>query len=805
MIESKGTKMTRTVTRLRDDWKFTRTPHPEALKAVCDDSGWETVQVPHDWAIAGPFDMENDIIRRVKKGQADVAESVQLITGRTGGLPHIGEGWYRKTMEIPAESAGKTFRLECDGIMSHSTVYCNGTNVGGRPYGYTSFALDITPHVRPGETNVIAVHVNNMKESARWYPGAGIYRNVRLVELATVHIGHWGVCITTPALTDSEGTAAVKTTVRNGGKTQNVTLKTTVLDPSGVEVASVDSTQDVDDSATIEQCIHVSSPRRWSLEDSCRYTAVSQVIINGEIADRLETRFGFRTLRFDSIHGFFLNDKPVKMKGVCMHHDLGPLGTAVNREALRRQLMLLKEMGCNAIRTSHNPPDPQLPELASEMGILIIDEMYDEWKYPGQENGSHKDWDDWAKMDMCALVRRDRNEPSVIMWSIGNEIGEQWKEDGGDIAQVLIDVCQKEDPTRPTTAGLNRAVGSPNKVAERLDIPGWNYQPKDYVRAQTLYPGKPMYGSETASTISSRGEYYFPAVDEVHFKRDTLQVNSYDMSYPGWATAPDIEFAAQDACPFIMGEFVWTGFDYLGEPTPYSEEWPSRSSYFGIIDLGGLPKDRFYLYQSQWSDKKVLHLLPHWTWPGHEGKPIPVHCYTSFNSVELFLNGKSMGKKSHYEKYKVLESNYRFVWNDVPYEPGELKVVAYNREGVAGEYRVVTAGEPKALELVSDRTAMTPDGDDMAFVTVKVVDENGVLCPCADHSISYELDGPAEIVGLCNGDATSLESFKGTQMKAFNGKAVVYLRSVDGGTDDVTLKATAEGLSLASVRLSTEK
>jgi beta-galactosidase len=689
--------------------------------------------------------------------------------------------------------------------MSRSTVYCNGEKVGGWLYGYTSFALDITSQIRPGETNIIAVHVNNMEKTSRWYPGAGIYRNVRLVELSPTHIDHWGVSITTPTLTDAEGVATIKTTVTSSGTKQAVTLKTTVIDPEGEEVATTESTHDVDDTSTFEHNLEIRSPHRWSLEDPAQYKAVSEVIVNGKTVDRLETRFGFRTLRFDDRHGFFLNDQPVKMKGVCMHHDLGPLGAAVNREALRRQLTLLKEMGCNAIRTSHNPPDPQLPELASEMGILIIDEIHDEWKYPGMENGPHNYWDEWAKKDMRALVRRDRNEPSVIMWSIGNEICEQGKPDGGEIAQILIDVCKEEDPTRPTTAGLNGAVGETNTVASRLDIPGWNYKPQLYGRAHVLYPGKPMYGSETASTVSSRGEYYFPAVDEIHLKRDTLQVNSYDLSYPGWATSPDIEFHAQDTCPFIMGEFVWTGFDYLGEPTPYTEEWPSRSSYFGILDLGGLPKDRFYLYQSQWSDKPALHLLPHWTWPGHEGKPVPVHCYTSFNRVELFLNGKSMGKKSHYYQHKVLESNYRFVWNDVPYEPGELKVVAYNREGVAGEYSVFTAGEPNTLELVSDRPTIRPDGDDMAFVTVKVVDKNGVLCPRADHSISYEIEGPAEIVGLCNGDATSVESFKGTQMKVFNGMAVVYLRSVDGENGEITLKAKAEGLSATAVTLQTVK
>jgi beta-galactosidase len=491
--------MTRKVTRLRDNWKFTRIAQPDSTARACNDSAWATVQVPHDWAIAGPFDMENDVDRRVKKGQADIEESVKVITGRTGGLPHTGEGWYRKGIRIPAESAGKVFRLECDGIMSCSTVYCNGEKVGGWPYGYTSFAVDITSQIRPGETNVIAVHVHNREKSARWYPGAGIYRNVRLVELAPTHIEHWGVCITTPELTDDKGVAAVSTTIKNVGDKQAVTLKTAILNPTGAEVAQAKSTQDVSGSATVEQELTVPSPLRWSLEEPNRYTAVSEVVVDGHTVDRIETRFGFRTLRFDDMNGFFLNDKPVKMKGVCMHHDLGPLGAAVNREALRRQLTLLKDMGCNAIRTSHNPPDPQLPELASEMGILIIDEIYDEWKYPGLENGSHIDWEAWGEKDMTALIRRDRNEPSVIMWSIGNEITEQWKDDGGEIAQVLINVCKKEDPTRPTTAGLHGPVGPENPVAGRLDVPGWNYKPHLYGHAHVLYPGKAIYGSETAS------------------------------------------------------------------------------------------------------------------------------------------------------------------------------------------------------------------------------------------------------------------------------------------------------------------
>jgi len=523
------------------------------------------------------------------------------------------------------------------------------------------------------------------------------------------------------------------------------------------------------------------------------------------VGDELTTKFGFRTLRFDDNFGLFLNDKPLKMKGVCMHHDLGPLGAAVNVTALRRQLSMLKEMGCNAIRTSHNPPAPELPELASEMGILLIDEAFDEWKHIKMVNGYNTLWEKWAEKDLRAMIRRDRNHPAIIMWSTGNEIPEQWENDGTEISQFLVDICHDEDPTRPTTAGLNNAVyTSRNQVADSLDIIGWNYQPHNYVHAHTLFLGKSMYGSETASTVGSRGEYYFPAVDEVRLRRDTLQVNSYDMSCPSWATAPDIEFRAQDECDFIMGEFVWTGFDYLGEPTPYNEEWPSRSSYFGIIDLGGLPKDRFYLYQSQWSDKKVLHLMPHWTWRGHEEQPISVQCYTNYHEVELFVNGISLGKQSHNQKYSVLKSKYRFIWNSVPYEEGELKVVAYDDKGtLMAEQSVVTAGEPHAIELIADRLAVTADGDDMAFITAQIVDKAGNLCPRADNSLSFEIEGSAEIVGLCNGDATSLESFKGNTMKAFNGLCVVYLRSVDGSLGTAKIIATSKDLTPQTVEINT--
>ncbi len=792
--------MSRVVTRLRDEWKFTRTPVPDALQPGLDDASWESVTVPHDWAIAGPFDKENDLERKVRKGQLDVEASVQEIAGRTGGLPHTGEGWYRKWIEVPAAETPKCYRLECDGIMSHAVIYCNGKEAGGWPYGYSSFALDLTGFIRPGERNLIAVHVNNPASSSRWYPGAGIYRNVLLVELDPVHIKLWGVEITTPELSDAQGSVRVVTRLEAVTPDSEITVRTTILDPDGTPV--VEEEYSIVTTSVVEQKLVVDSPRRWSLETPAQYTVRSEVMVKGAVVDTLDNRFGFRTVRFDPNLGMFLNDKPVKMKGVCQHHDLGPLGAAVNTAALRRQLEMLKEMGCNAIRTSHNPPAPELPALASEMGMLVIDEAFDEWKYVKMINGYHTLWDAWAEKDLRAMIKRDRNHPAVIMWSTGNEISEQWKEDGAAISQFLVDICHDEDPTRPATGGLNNVAASRrNVVVPTVDIIGLNYQPQDYVHVHTLHPGKAIYGSETASTVSSRGEYYFPAVDEIHLKRDTLQVSSYDLSYAGWATAPDVEFRAQDECDFIMGEFVWTGFDYLGEPTPYAEEWPSRSSYFGIIDLGGIPKDRFYLYQAKWSDKPVLHLMPHWTWPGHEGKPVPVQCYTNYKEVELFVNGKSLGRLSRYPKGRVLQSNYRFLWPAVPYEPGEIRVVAYGPKGVMmSETCVHTAGEPAAITLVADRQTMAADGEDMAFVTARVVDKHGNLCPRANNSIAFKIAGPATVAAVCNGDATSLESFKSNRIKAFNGMCVAYLCS-SGGPGDVIVSASSEGVAEGVVGL----
>lgn len=818
--------MSRIITLLKKNWAFTRVRHADALSATCDETDWETVSVPHDWAIVGPFDREHDIDRQVAEEQADIEADVNSITGRTGGLPHVGEGWYRKRIEIPADRAGRCFRLECDGIMSHSTVYCNGREAGGWPYGYTSFALDITDLVEPGKTNLIAIHVDNPGKASRWYPGAGIYRHVRLVELDPVHIAHWGVNIT-PEVDADSGQVRIRTTVANAGPERTVLVRTVICDPEGTERGRAESRLTVPEDrlkpghqretgtiesegqgsrqgsgqglvagkAVVDQRIDIAFPQLWSIETPCLYTAHSEVIVDGVVVDNLDTPFGFRTLRFDPDQGFFLNDQPVKFKGVCLHHDLGPLGAAVNTAAIRRQMTLLKEMGCNAIRCAHNPPAPELLDLADTMGFLVIDEAFDQWQHSKMPNGYSTLWDEWAEKDLRAMIRRDRNHPSVILWSVGNEVQDQWHADGGSNCRFLVAIAHDEDPSRLTTAAFNKPEKAiPHGLAEAVDVVGWNYYPHIYVHLRAQLPAKPMFASESCATFSSRGEYYFPVTDELNVIRESLQVNSFDLSTPSFGCSPDVEFRAQDACGFMMGEFVWSGFDYLGEPGPYMTQWPARSSYFGILDLGGLPKDRYYLYQSRWSGTDVLHLLPHWTWPGREGELIPVHCYTSYPVVELFVNGKSQGQLAHWRN-RTLSTGYRFMWPAVPYQPGELKVIGYNRKREIQAERIVrTAGAPAALQIDVDRTQVSADGEDMAFATVRIVDENGVLCPRADNRITFDIDSPMELAAVCNGDATSLESFKGSTIKGFNGMCVAYLRSLDGGNGTATLTARAEGL-----------
>lgn len=795
----------RKVVQLDTGWKFLKSDPHGAEAPGFDDSEWECVRVPHDWAIAGPFDKSNDLQYATifEDGEKTSTEH----SGRTGALPHVGKGCYRKTFTVAAQDKGKRLFVEFDGVMSHARIFLNGEFVGTWPYGYTSFCFEITRHIRFGADNVLAVSVEVKSDASRWYPGAGIYRHVRLVTLNPVHVDHWGVCITTPAISKSEATVRIRTRIQNqSGEPGEIDLTTTILDPTGEQAGNVRTTGNVDGIASMEQTVIVHDPKLWDTTSPQLYRAVSEITVNGTTVDRYETVFGIRSFRFDKDNGFFLNGRRLRLNGVCMHHDLGALGAAVNRRAIQRQWEILTDMGCNALRTSHNPPAPEVLDVCDRMGVLVLDEAFDEWRRAKVSNGYHALFDEWAEKDLRAMIRRDRNHPCVIMWSIGNEIPEQSREDGAEVAQFLVDICHKEDPTRPTTAGFNQSGAAiANGLADVVDVPGWNYKPSRYQEYHDSHPDWPMYGSETESAVSTRDEYYFPVVEKGDAaNHSTLQVSSYGLASVPWGYVPDIEFAAQDDHPFMAGEFVWTGFDYLGEPTPYNCEWPSRSSYFGIIDLMGMPKNRFYCYRSKWRpDVETLHILPHWTWEGREGEVTPVHCFTNHDAAELFLNGKSQGVRRK-DKNSVYD-RYRLRWNDVKYEPGVLKVVALdsNNKPVA-RAQTRTAGAPAGVELVPDRTTVLADGVDLSFVTVKVTDAQGTVCPLADNLIRFEIKGPGRIAAVDNGDQTSLEPFVAEFRKAFHGLCMVIVGTVDGSAGRITVHASSRGLSRSNVSLTSE-
>ncbi len=786
---------------LKTGWLFQREASHDAAKPDFDDSKWRKIRVPHDWAIAGPFARENDIqiTQTIEDGEK---EPVQR-TGRTGGLPHVGEAWYRTPLDIGPADNGRRISLEFDGVMSRSTVYVNGTKIGSWPYGYSSFQFDITDALDFEGKNLLAVHVDNPPAQHRWYPGAGIYRNVRLVKVSPVHIAHWGTSITTPTVTSDSAAVRVETTLANTtGNDTDLKLRIRLLDPAGNSVGEATSPVNSSDSSIeVSQSITVESPRRWDILSPDLYVCETELLLDDTIIDFISTPFGIRTIRFDAKSGFHLNERPVKFKGVCMHHDLGALGAAVNRRAMERQLEILKEAGVNAIRISHNPPDPAYLDLCDRMGFVVINESYDEWTMGKVPHGYHELFPEWGERDLAAMILRDRNHPSIVMWSLGNEIRDAREPLGAEIGKKLHALARKLDPTRPTTMGLNHPDPSIKfGLAEILDIPGWNYKPRRYAEFRKALPDKPLYGSETASTVSSRGIYKFPAkIRNTPIDSDN-QFSAYGLDYAGWGTLPDVEFAAQDDNPDYMGEFVWTGFDYLGEPTPYQNHWPSRSSYFGFVDLAGLPKDLYHLYRARWSEKPTVHLLPHWTWPDRVGQVTPVHCFTSGESAELFLNGKSLGKRKKDPESEL--DRYRLRWDNVVYQPGTLRVIAYEADGkTVGESTVTTAGEAAGMKLTPDRAQITADGDDLSFVTVDVVDAEGRLNPTATHRIEFKLEGPGEILAVDNGDATDLDPFPSPSRKAFSGKCVVIIRSMAGKPGILTLTAAADGLKPASTNL----
>jgi beta-galactosidase len=804
-----------------------------------DAKSWRKLNLPHDWGIEGPFDIK--------------------LKGETGKLPWFGVAWYRRTLNIPEADRGKQFYLDIDGAMSYSMVWCNGRFVGGWPYGYTSYRLDLTPYLRPGADNVLAIRLDNPPDSSRWYPGGGIYRNVWLVKTAPVNIDQWGTTVTTPEVSADAAKAAIQVAVVNrSARVAAVAVRTEFFfdgkSVGATETASQkiapDSRQMFAGSATLR------SPALWSPETPALYRAVTSVVADGQLVDRYETTFGVRTIAFTADDGFHLNGRRVQIKGVCLHHDLGALGAAFNLRAAERQLQMMKEMGANALRLTHNPAAPELLGLCDRMGILVIAEAFDCWKRGKKPNDYSILFDDWHDKDLRALVRRDRNHPSVILWSIGNELVElRTPEQAIPIATELSAIVREEDPTRLSTLGSNANPASFNGVQKTVGVFGQNYQFGDYGRFRRENPTIPLIGSETSSVVSSRGEYFFQtpaqadaahaaAVDAAQRRnrkppekpafspvspdsgqgKANFQVSSYDLYGPGWFHTPDGEFSALDRNPFVAGEFVWTGFDYLGEPTPYNNDTtnllnfnsdasgraemerelkelgkvrvPSRSSYFGILDLAGFKKDRFYLYQARWRpDLPMAHLLPHWNWPDRAGLVTPVHLYTSGDEAELFLNGVSQGRK------KKESGQYRLRWDDVVYAPGTLKAVAYKNGKPWAEDVATTTGSAAKLALAADRAEIAADGADLSFITVTVADAQGRLVPQTRNLVQFDLSGPGELVAVDNGDATSLEPFQASKRAAYNGIALAIVRLKPGAKEPVTLRAKAEGLAPAAVTL----
>jgi len=785
----------RTVVRLDEGWKFIRKEMEGAEQVGADTSKWETVEVPHDWAIKGPFDKEID--RQIVRVRQDLEKVAKERTGRTGALPHIGVGWYRKSFTLPEFTKGKKALLTFDGAMSDARVFVNGKKVGRWPFGYNYFYFDISEYLKDGE-NLLAVRLENLPFSSRWYPGAGIYRKVQIIVKDEVCFKHWGTFITTPFISDGLAKVNVKSEVSG----EDVKVSVDIKDADGKVIASGSSEEVFGDK--VELNIGVSEPELWSPESPYLYTAYCKLYQGGKLKDELVTRFGIRSVVYDRDRGFVLNGKVRKFKGVCLHHDLGPLGAAVNTAALRRQIRIMKEMGCDSIRSAHNPPSHEQLELCDEMGVLFLAESFDEWATPKVKNGYNRWFNEWGEKDVANLVRATRNHPCIVMWSSGNEVPCQSVEGGVERARRLQDVFHREDPTRPVTIGMDQVKSvMANGFGTVPDVPGLNYRVHLYEQAHAKFPQGLLLGSETASTVSSRGIYKFP-VEKLRWKKwDDLQCSSYDVVCCSWSNLPDDDFVLQDDKDWVIGEFVWTGFDYLGEPSPYGLEWPSRSSYFGICDLAGMPKDRYYLYRSRWNTKdETLHVLPHWNWKGREGEVTPVFVYTSYNSAELFVNGVSQGVQK--KNFDSKQNRYRLMWMDVKYEPGEIKVVAFDVDGKAVAEKVVrTAGEPDRLELSADREVIAAGGEDLSFVAVSIVDKDGVACPNAANRLNFKVSGAGEFKAVCNGDATSLEMFHEPTMKAFSGKLVVVVQSLEAG-GEIELEVSGEGVKTAKIALRSE-
>ncbi len=793
----------RNVTTLNDGWLFSK-------GALGDVKEWQSVRVPHDWAIYGPFDRSNDLQEVAVEQNGETEKSVK--TGRTGGLPFIGKGVYRRNIEIP-DTTGRAFTLIFDGAMSNAHVSVNGHEVAFWPYGYNSFFVTLDNNILTPGANELTVELENYEQASRWYPGAGLYRNVRLVDSDRLHIPTWGSYVTTPEVNDDYATVNLRLEIAGARSFdewpygEKVTVATVILDPEGREVAR-DNSAYIARGQDFAQNFIIDHPQLWDTEHPNLYTARTTLSVDGRVADTYDTRFGIRSIKYIPSKGFFLNGKPTKFRGVCNHHDLGPLGAAVNRSALRHQIELLKDMGVNAIRTSHNMPAPELVELCDEMGVMLMIEPFDDWGFrPKSPNGYGSVFNDWAEADITNMVKHYRNSPSVVMWSIGNEVPSQWGPVGMQELEMLQGLIHTLDPTRPVTCGMDQINSVlDNGFAAALDIPGFNYKPQYYDSIYARLPQQMVLGSETASTVSSRGVYHFPVTlpgpDGRHTEmHGDNQSSSYDTETCAWSNTPDIDLARDEDNPWVLGQFVWTGFDYLGEPSPYdTDAWPSHSSLFGIIDLASLPKDRYYLYRSQWNETDTtLHVLPHWNWAGREGQVTPVMVYTSLPKAELFINGKSQGIREKNDS--TLLNRYRLMWMETLYEPGELKVVAYDDAGnPAAATTVKTAGKPHHLVLTPNRDILEANGDDLLYVTVRVADKEGNIVPTDSRMVTFKVTGAGSFEATANGDPTCLLPFQEPHMNLFSGAATAIARSSsEPGT--LRLTATAPGVKGASLSI----
>ncbi len=793
-------QQTRMEIQLADNWKFTRTDDAAYSDVEVDDSKWQTVSVPHDWAISGPFDKEVDkqVVAIEQNGEKVPTEK----TGRSGSLPWIGAGWYRA--EFKTVDGCERALLMFDGAMAEPQVWVNGKKAGEWKYGYSAFIIDVTPYInKRGEANTLAVRLENKEQSSRWYPGAGLYRPVTLVMTNKEYIDQWGVNATTLSIDGEGGTAVLSLEVKvNCVHDKKSPFVDFVLRHSDKSMKLITARVDADGVA--RAIVNVPNPKLWSPETPELYSLTTRLYSQNSkgqkvLMDEKTDRIGIRTISVSAENGFQLNGKTRKFKGVCLHHDLGMLGAAVNKSALARQIKLLKSMGCDAIRVSHNMPSQWQMELCDSLGMMVMAESFDEWIYAKCKNGYHRFFDEWVERDLTNLVMVNRLHPCIVMWSIGNEIPEQGGRNGARLTKRLQDILHRLDPTRPVTAGMDRIENAISSgFAQVLDVPGMNYRTHLYQKAYDKLAHGFVLGSETASTVSSRGVYKFPVKEEKGKTYADGQCSSYDTEACWWSNIPEYDWELQDDKPWVIGEFVWTGFDYLGEPTPYDEYWPARSSYFGIFDLAGLPKDRYYLYRSRWNtEEETIHLLPHWNWQGREGEVTPVYCYTNYPTAELFVNGKSQGRIS--KNPEVLMDRYRLRWNEVKYEPGELKVVVYDKDGNRkGEKVVRTAGNAVGMQLEADRKTAVADGKDMVFVTVKIVDKDGNFCPTANNQLRFKVDGAGVFKGVCNGDATSLEVFTEPTMKAFNGALVVGVQTKKEAGD---IKLTVSGKGLKSQKL----